>query len=276
MAVNLNKAPSVIPKRRVIKLAGQAVGESETFEKEIEAQSLSDVRYLLRAITLEEVDRAIKVGNEPTRFIVDAREGARTVDQALYKTETFFGEALDMVMVRALEREIMHILRREIEKILRLSSGPRAERRIKLSVADRKGLQALMARYNWVWLYSAAPGERMRKVSPYRIGAFPAGALLLFKPTSNYASFANFLSARMQAGLSGKDFWRRGKTGGRGAILRGVDKVRRNRLLRNFTITVEQTQNYALPGERYRPRGEETTFSVAIRARRRRRAGYRR
>jgi hypothetical protein len=274
VAVNLNKAPLVIQKREVVpvRLNRQEVAKREDFIINVKTQSLEDVRYVLRAVSIQETDKQVRLGNEPNRVVVDNREG-KQLRFAQRKIEVFFGDILDQIMLKSLEKALMASIRFAVAGVLKNTPGLRPD--------QISGIRALASGQSWEWRYSPGRGSPARKVNPYRIGAMPAGAFLVYMPTNAYAGLANMLAARLDAGWRGySQLWQRGRSGGRGFAVKAVEKIRRGRLLKNYDITVAFTRRYAIPGEVYHPgtgdrKEPKSTVCIRIRTRRRTR-GYRR
>lgn len=266
--------PLVIKQREIVdvRLNRQTVAQREEMILQIQTQSLADVRSALRAITIQETDKQIRIKNFPSRVVVDNREG-RPIDMARRRIEVTFGSGLDQLMIKALENAVKQSLRYQVARVLKHSSV--------LTDAEADGLRGLMGGAAWEWRYTEGRGKRATKVNPYRLGSIPAGAMLVYSPKNKYAAFANMLAARMDAGWSPRDMrFRRGRSGGRGFMRKGVEKVRRSRLLKNFDITVAASRKFLVSREIYHPgtgskRTPKTSFHIIIRARRRTRT-YRR
>ncbi|RLC00596.1 MAG: hypothetical protein DRH90_18140 [Deltaproteobacteria bacterium] len=246
--VNLNTAPLVIPKRRVVKVGGVAVGSKDTLNVEMEKQSLSDIQYLLKEITYEDTEQQIRLDNPPTRVAVDNREN-KPVSQAEWKTEVQFGQIIDHIMIRTVQRELINAIRRTTQ--------------------ERTG--ALQDIHNWEWVYYSKKGKRGVKVNPFKIEALPSGARLVLRPTSKipYASWANMWVAKQ-----GTDFTpSRGKNKGvtrtrnEGFMAQAIAKFKRSQFAKSYTMWVSFSKKYQTAGDTY-PHGSPAITIMARRTRR--------
>lgn len=272
VAVDLTEAQFVIERKKVIdiKLLGEKVSTREDFLVDVGKQSLSDIRFLLRAITVQETVNQRRLNNQATRLIVDNREG-KPLAAAQRKTETQFGDQLDHLMLKAIEKSIKGLMKNAVRRVLKNTPSLRPD--------EKAGIAALASGGNWEWRYAAKATEQARSVDPYRLGGLSPGALLIYMPQSRYASLANMLAARIDAGWKGGNLWKRGRSGGRGFMERGVSRIRRNRLLKNYDIKIAFTRKFALPGEIYHPgtgdrKEPKSTVCVVVQAIRRGK-GYR-
>jgi len=229
---SLANAPLVIPRRRVIRVGGQAVAERETIAIEIEKQILSDVRHLLKEITIEEVIQQDRLGNESTRLAVDNKE-TKPLKYAQRKTEVDFGNFIDMLVIRTIERELRSAIRRTTQK--------------------RTGkLQDLN---NWEWVIFKKKGSRGKVITPNGKTLLEQGTKLVLRPTSRiaYVSWANYWVAQ-----GGQSFTpTRGKNKGitrtinQGFMAQSIGKLKRNRLFKKYTIWISFSKKYQVTGDTY-------------------------
>lgn len=271
MAIDLNKARMVIKSREVVpvRLNRVQVAQRENIITVIQTQSIEDVRYLLKAVTIQEAENQIRIGNEPSRVIVDHREG-KPLSQVRRKTEVYFGDIFNRLMIKAVERAVTASIRYAVSNVLKDTPG--------LKPDEMAGFRELTQGGSWQWSYTKDKGSPAVRVDPGQIGAIPFNALLVYMPRSRYVALANMLAARLDAGWRGQQLWEYGRSGGRGFMYKAVEKIRRNKLLKNYNITVSFTRKYAVPGELYHPgtgktQTPKTSVGIVIRSRRRRK-GY--
>lgn len=272
VSVNIANAPLVISNREVknIKLDDRAPIARDEFTLQMQTQSLEDVRYILRAIAIQEVDQQVRIDNQPSRLLIDNREG-KFLHLAQRRVEVLFGNVLDQVAIKALHRAVLSEVRRRVAIVLR--NAP-------LSNELRAGFRTLAAGGTWQWFYAPTTNAIATRVNPYTLKSLPFGSKLILMPNSQYVTLANMLDARLDAGWRGWKLWQRGRSRGRGFMVSAVDKIRRNRALKTLNITVTFTQRFALSNEIAYPGRADTklpksTVCVVVKAARRTRA-YRR
>lgn len=266
MAINPLKAPLVITQNKThnVNLNRARVGTRETLNLEMKAQSLADVQWMLRAITIDEVQQQRRLDNEPTRFIVDNREG-KPVHLAQRRTEVQFGNTLDQVLLKAIERALLQEISSDVQKVINQVPN--------LTNLQKAGFRMLSTSGGWNWL-KLDRNNKAIPFNPYKAQALNAGESVIMVPRSEYASLMNMFSARVAAGWTGQKLWERGKSGGSGFMRRGIDKIRRGRLLKNYTITAGFTVKHAIAGEIYyggykgRRGSPKRTAFIRIKARR--------
>jgi hypothetical protein len=252
----LARAPLVIPQRKVttVRLLGKSIGQKETLTFEMGKQSLSDIQYLLKKIAVDDTRKEIRKKNEPTRLVVDNRETIFIFD-AKRRIEVTFGNFLDKLLIKTIERELMSAIR-------------------SYAVSPEDAALGNMAL--WGWYYAPKSGIVATRADFKTLKALPVGSYLVLKPKSPMVGLANMFAARKAAGWPKGDWLgKKGRSGGAGFMRKGIDKIRRSRLMKNYTIRVAFTGKYPTPGEKAHPGGVTRTPVIVLRAARKRR-GYRR
>lgn len=92
----------VIPKTRTVDLGGGQVGTRVSLAREIQLQSLEDVRTMLRTITVNDTKQQIALGNPPNLAEVDG-QATKPVTQAEKRTVVIFGATLAVAAMRLVE-----------------------------------------------------------------------------------------------------------------------------------------------------------------------------
>jgi hypothetical protein len=230
---------------QIVRLNGAAVGFRETLFVEMSKQGLSDLRYLLKSITLEDTQQQINQENFPTRLAVDNKEST-SLAAVQRKTEVQFGNTLDQLLIRAIERSLMSSIRSN-------------------AVSPKQAAFGSMS--YWEWAFAPKVGQQAASINVTDLTALPIGSYLILRPKSGKIGVANMYAARKDAGvpLGGP-----GRSGGRGFMAKGISALKRSRLAKNYTIRIAFTQRYKLGDELY----SHGTPVVVLRARRN--VGYRR
>jgi len=249
VATNLNKAPLVIKKRKTtrIRFQGEQFGTRDTLVLDMGKQGLSDIQYLMKLIAVEETEKEANAGNEPTFLVVDGKEGAQ-VSSAQRKIEVFFGTELEQLMIRTVQRSLSTSIK---------ANGATS--------SDR----ALGSSSLWEWGMAATPKDVAVKVNINQVTHIPRGAYLVLKPKSNMVGLADMFAARKDAGWdestwgsaahamaikaaeTGKYGDADRRSGGVGFMSKAVSKIKRTRLMRNFTMFASFTQDFKLRDELY-------------------------
>jgi len=189
-----------------------------------------------------DTDTEIKKGNDPTRLVVDNRETI-SIAQAKRKIEVTFGNLLDMLLIQMIQRELMSAIR---------------------TYAVKPEDAALGTMANWGWAFAEKPGQVAIPVRIDQVKSLPVGSYLILKPTSNMVGLADMFAARKDAGWPQSKWFHSGRSGGAGFMQKSIAKLKRTRLMKNYTIHVVFTQRFALPDEKY----SHGTPVVVLRARR--------
>jgi hypothetical protein len=101
----------VIPRSKVVDLGGGQAGLRVTLRQEINAQSLEDVRTILRETTLRDTQQQINIGNPPQLAEVDGLSG-KQVTQAEKRTVVIFGATLAAAAMRLVESALANAIAR--------------------------------------------------------------------------------------------------------------------------------------------------------------------
>lgn len=265
--LSLQGAPLVIEQRKTIpvRVAGdfggspseRIIGQKERFDIDMTNQGYADIQFLLREITVKEAIRQEKIDNPPTRIAVDNYE-TKPLKLVKRKVEVAFGNVLDQVMIRYIERSVQ-------SAVASLAA---------VSADSGLGSPAL-----WEWLYIDNPRKSRVGVSvnPLKLKAMKPGSQIVYKPTSTNVGVANMMAARKAAGWDpNRWLWGKGRSGGKGFMSASVDKMKRGYVLKNYTIRAGFTHKHRLSGEPYRrtSKGGAITPIIVVTARRNRR--YRR
>jgi hypothetical protein len=249
---NLNAAPMVVARRRTVKFGDGTSGQRESINLDMTKQGLSDIQFLMKAITIEDTRKQEKAGNPATRLAVDSREG-KPLKYAQRRTEVTFGSFLDRLLIRNIERELIMSIRRTTQR--------------------RTG--KLQNINNWEWIYYEKKGDPGKKMNPRRLNTLPSGAKLVLRPTRSipYASWANWAVARKGQDVTPSRGKNKGvtRTTNQGFMAGSIKKLKRSRLSKNYTIWISFSKQYQVAGETY-PHGSP---SIVVSAKRKRR-GYKR
>jgi len=252
---NLIGAPIVIKSRKTSAISFDSGGgrskisDRDTITLDMKKQGLSDIEFLLKAITIEETKAQVKKGNDPSSLVVDNRQN-KPLHTAKRRVEVTFGNFLDQLMIKAVERTLMN----EIRKAVKDDSA-----------------KLLGSIGNWEWLYAEKSKGKAAPVNPRTMTAIAIGSLLILKPKSNQAGIQDMFAARRDAGWEDADLWKKGRSGGMGFMAKSINKLKRTRLMKNYSIYVVFTQRFKLSNEIY----SHGTPVIVIRVRRRSR-GYKR
>lgn len=249
MAVNFARAPIVIPltKTTVVRLAGEQIGIRKTLNVDMSKQGLSDLRYWIKEITIDDSQQQINRENPPTRLVVDNKE-SNHIDGVQRKTEVQFGNLLDQEIIRGVERQLM-------------SS-------IKANATTPNQAKYGNMQY-WEWALAPTRKDIAKPIHMTRQIELPPGAYLILRPKPNVKLMGmfNMWAARKDAGvpLSGP-----GRSRGRGFMAKGINTTKRSRVTKNYIIAAMFTKMFQNSGEIYK----HGTPVVVIRSRRN--TGYRR
>jgi len=247
--ISLDKAPLVIKRAKTVnvKLMGKTVGERDEIIIDMTNQGLSDVQYLLKAIAEFENSEQVINGNPPTVLVVDNKE-ATNIRGAQRKIEIFYGAEMDTLLIKTIQREVMSAVR---------------------TYAAIPSDARLGSMGNWQWDFVPSRDAKGSKVTNVNdVKSLPRGSSLILKPKSNMVGLANMFAARKDAGQSSR-YWGQGAhdaavrnanvtypkntkgSGGVGFMTKGVNKLKRSALFKNFTIRVVFTDAYKLSNELY-------------------------
>lgn len=256
------KPPLVVKARKTTRIGTDPIrprvrtGSRDNLVLDMEKQGLTDVRWILREITYEEMRQQQRIDNPATRVIVDNRE-FKPIETAQRKTEVTFGNILDKLLIKTIERSVIAAVRNS-----GLSSLPQTSSRGATGPAF--GLHGINSIGGWEWKFVEKRGVGGVPLNITKLANLPIGASLVFIPRSRYAGLLNMVAARIDAGWSENRLYytddERGvnqsapsthKSGGKGFMSKAINKIKRNRLMKNYTIRVMFTSRYKVPGERY-------------------------
>lgn len=245
----LDGARWVIPKQKTVvqKLGGVAVGTQQNInlELDLKKQTLADIQYLLRAITKVEVAQQVKLENPPTRVAVDG-SATKPIDSAERRTDVTFGNALDLALIKAIEKN----LRRALERAFPWDSEY-YEQWEKLGLNELLNIQS-----SWQWMYRDSPGLPYIPINPrreFKDKPFPISAKLILKPTRGAAGVLNHIAT--QRGLEFTA--RRGEAKGtsrmeyRGFMQQSISTLKRSRYAKDYTVYITYTKLHQSPGEKW-------------------------
>jgi len=249
---------------------GPRTGLRESLTLDLGKQTLSDIQFVLTEIAVQETRGQIKADNPPSRVVIDNREG-KPLEFAERKIEIDYGEFLDKLMIQQIERSVLASVRSSGLTSAGTATGE-----------PGKGFAFIASKSDWRWLYIETPGTTAKPITnpAQTLGAMAVGSTLIYMPKSEYAGLLNMVSARIAAGWSKKRLYYSQKkqkvptygakeggkyrTGKKGFMARSIDKLKRNRLLKNYSIRVGFTGKFKLTNERY---SHGTPF-ISVRAKR--------
>jgi len=242
--VPLQYAPVKVKQTKTmnVNLLGNRIGQKDILTLDIKTQLESDVQWAIQAIAANETHAQIRMENPPTRVLVDNTD-TKPVKYVKYNIQVHYGNRVDQLMIKAIENEVKS-----------------AVRELTPSFYKKSGLQ------NWAWYFvrdAGLPAVRISAAGMNKI-TLQKGSMLIYKPTSPHVGLANMLAARIQAGWRGRQLWQKGRSMGRGFMLRGIERLRRARVVKNYYIRIGFTQQYKTPGETY-SRGTPTVIVTARR-----------
>jgi hypothetical protein len=228
--------------------------------------------WLLQSITVQETDQQMKLDNPPSRLAVDGRE-KKPLHQVKRRVEVTFGNTLDRLMIKTIERSLSNFIRST------------------LPAKDVRGLDRVSS--NWQWLYIRERGATPIIGNPLNQKSLQIGSMLILRPRPHmkYAGMQNLMAAKIDVGKrpftiaqletpgpGGRDYREKrppnsgeGRSGGHGFMRKAIETLKRNRLLKDYTIYSTHTLEYENINEVYM----HGTPCIIVRARRRNK-GYKR
>lgn len=248
--------PLRVPRKRSVSFGGVKYAEREFFN-DINAQTLSDIEYLLKFYTWAEIEEQARNGNEATRLIVD-RMDAKPLDQAERNTEVLFGDVLQKSLLNRVKRALMQAVRDAVQ---------RAEKDGRNRSWNRNVRAAMVSSSSWEWIYVPPKGQgRGRRVTdPSRIGPMPAGARMILRPRIPDVEYENMLALwrdmgyRRPPNIVGKGnkgvYATRANRGAKGFMAKSIDKIKRYPAARSFTIYAAFTVRYEPAGSKFKKQG---------------------
>lgn len=263
--IDFSKAPHS-GERKVVRVGGVEVGTSIRQTIDASKLSLDQIRWLLQELSVEEARKQIKRGNVPSRVVVDNREGV-PINQVKRRIEIEFGDTISRKLVKQIERGLIAEIRKSFRKLTGVAW-------------NRTNRDAMAMIGGWEWVYVEKKGAVGIKVNPDRLGVLPIESRLILRPRVPTVGYENMLTLwrkegrRRPATIEGKGdkgVYPRGSSskGARGFMAETLNKFKRNRLFKNYTVYVAFTKRYAAPGETFQKQGSPI---IVIRVRRKRRA----
>jgi len=221
--------PLVVAKTKTtnVNLLGVPIGKKDTLTIDVTKQGISDIRHIVMALVNDETENQVRLDNKPTAVVVDGNEH-KSLKVVRKNVQVFFGNLIDQVMIKAIEKEV---------KLAIQAQAPSWYKKAEL--------------YDWGWFFAkdkkkaAVPvtkGE-MSKLSMNR------GSLLVYMPTSVHVALANMFAARIDAGWRGYQLWQKGRSGGKGFMAKGINRLKRTRVTKQYVIMIQHTQRFQLPGQ---------------------------
>lgn len=237
--------PDVVPRRRTYNVGGERIPR-DTIEVTIDTQSQADVQSMLRLVALEETQGQIALGNDPTRVFVDNKEGRPILD-AERRVEVFFGDTINQLALKALERELAKtMLRRLTPTLMKITAW-------RMRDGTEPGMISAIRniRSSWEWVLVPRNGPE-QVVNPYSGQfAFNYGDRLVLRPKMATATMAN--STVTRKGHNYKPT--RGKNRGQGVtrnwgfMRETVNTLKRKALFKPYTIYVTHSRAFRTPGD---------------------------
>jgi hypothetical protein len=242
--------PLVIDKTRTVVLGGEQV-TSQRLSVEMQEQSLADLQWMLRFIAQRDTVEQIKLGNPPSITTIDGK-ASEELSTAQKRVEVLFGSRLATQAMRMVETT----LRLNIQKATNAHTGKLAN-----------------VTANWRWRL-VTPGKGSRVVtSASTLPAFQRGSLLVLEPYGvPYATRVNSrvlggggLRSRRTPRIAKGTFGPPKPKQPVGFLRATVEALRSRAEFKSFSVIVEFTKQFAVPGELSRKQGSGV---IVIRARR--------
>ena len=224
-------------------------------------QGLADVRWILREITYEEMRQQARIDNPATRVVVDNKE-FKPIETAQRKTEVTFGNILDKLLIKTIERSVVAAVRGSGLASRPEGLVPKSGKATSLGLS--RGYHAINAIGGWEWSFVEKRGVPGAVINITKLANLPIGSSLIFAPRSPYAGLLNMVAARIDAGWEEHRLYYvdddRGvnqkapsthRSRGKGFMSKAINKIKRSRLMKNYTIRVMFTERYARRNERY-------------------------
>jgi hypothetical protein len=249
----------VIPRTRTVDLGGGQTGRRVRLAQEINAQSVEDVRTMLRAITIRDTQQQIALGNPPTLAEVDGLS-TKPVTQADKRTVVLFGATLAAAAMRLVETALANAIR-------------------KTTTARSGALADIAGRWQWILVTKSGP-RRVSSANPPATLAV-SDRLILMPTGVPYATNVNQAvdgvlrrKGETLAGAGGglvrrrriKKAGAKGKGAAVGFLEAATAPLKARPDFRQLAIYAAFTRTHKVPGELSRMQGSPM---IVIRARRR-------
>jgi len=219
----------------------------------IKETSVAEIRQFCIGLIDSEVDKQIQLGNEPTRLIVDGREGV-PLEKFDKNARVLFGHFLERGAMRLVEQQINKQLKRTRIHFMYRFNGSKWQTITKPNQTTN----------GWGWVFYEKKGDKGKPVSQSTQSSLLPGSVLVYMPmTKEAVELASWLNHafvthghKRQVGTK-RGNARRAATGkGDGFIASTTAKLRRHKLLKNFTVRGGYTNKHAGPGETWNPQGK--------------------
>ena len=237
-----------VPQTKVVDVglyAQKGVRETFRLADDVILVSKEDARDMIQLVTVEAINEQLKLDNEPTRFLVDGSD-AKNLRDVRQKTETFFGDVVDQLLITNFERT----LRKMILKNTTPQTGKLSDMR------------------NWDWYYLPFSADRKRgnatKLNdPRELKEWQYGDRLLIRPSQrifnsrgkgyNYASMVNSRVAQRGQNYTPKRGKNKGvtSTNNHGYARQTIKALKRRTQFSGLTMYASFTQAFADPNEVY-------------------------
>jgi len=267
-------ADVVVKPRKIINVGGRELGARDEFVLDVMTQSVHDIRYLLRAIAYNTAQYEIDKGNTPSRLAVDNRED-RDPEYARRKIEVTFGDHVDKFMIKAVERGVSNMIRRETRAIEFMQKLGTQSKFFEAMGAAAFSKADLTSRSNWQWVYVAEPRSKGVKVNINKLKVMPKGARLIYRPTSKFAGLVNMFSTRFNAGWTEGEMFKKGRASGQGFMSRSINSIKRAMPFKNYVMNAGFTAAYRTNQDVWKPGKSGLQFMpyITIRAARKGKTG---
>lgn len=245
--IDLSGAKLVIdPVRRVRIGAREVVSGGERLKLDIGKQTKADVSFLLRAISLGEIEKQVRLDNEPSRILVDGRP-TKPLEAVTRRVDVQFGNEFEVAAVLAVEKRLRQAIKRFLPRRVEAATW-RFWREW-----GREGLDNIQS--NWHWEYRGPDDARFKHISRQAIRKLrvPPGGKLILVPNNDAAvGFLNHIAKSWGRKIT----TRRGPNAGavrydrtKGFMAYSIYGLKRSRALRQFTIYVTHTKTNQTAGD---------------------------
>lgn len=266
--IDMSKAPLPKPPQKVIKVGKEVFGTQFSQTIDASKMTLEQVQWLLQQVPIPIIREQQKLGNDPSRVIVDNRED-KLYDKAERRIEVEFGDTISRKLIGQIENQLMHEIRQSFAAL----TGMKWNARNRDAMASKSG---------WEWIYVERRGVAGVKVgNPAQLGVLPIGARLIYRPKVPTVAYENMLTLwrkegrRRPGNIVGKGDKgvapksRSSRSRAMGFMAQSLARFKRNRLFKNYTIYVAFTKKYAAAHETFEKQGSPI---IVMRVSRKRRA----
>ena len=240
----------VVPKRRVIRIAGEDFGTQETFGLAIDVknQTKADIAAIIVGITLAEADQQEALDNPVTRQLIDG-SATKPLLAVQRRSVLWFGNEFDMALIRAVEKNLRQAIKRFLPN--RVTSS------VKRYWGKWGWPEIADVQASWDWYYKS-PTDVIRRISRSELKSLimPPGAKLILRPKESSDIAVGYLNHIAKTwGL--KSTARRGANKGvtridntHGFMAHSIKTLKRSIWSRNYTIYISNTKRRQTMGDR--------------------------